>query len=251
MCLSEGRCFIQEQQTQQPKPVPAQLIQVLILNPLPALLPFPVPFLIPNTASLLVLIPVQISNPSVVTCERRGCQSPGTNTNTARSREAPSRSQHHFSPGPVPAHPLLWPGPKGHLVQLGDGGHCKTDPAPVPGLCAGRETGQSSSRSPSPGTGRTSSPSTGMLHPRGVGRLGPGLMLILLLGLSSSKVLLFCCPDRRQPRACRAEGRRCWGPCLRRCPTAGSRASQGGALPSLVASKLPAKGGFGRGTRCS
>lgn len=52
-------------------------------------------------------------------------------------------------------------------------------------------------------------------------------MLILSLGLSSYKGLLFRCPDPSRPRACRAEGRRCWGPCLRRCPTAGSRASRG------------------------
>lgn len=126
-------------------------------------------------------------------------------------------------------------------------------------LCAGRETRQSSSRDPAPRVGEDMQPPALSMFPppppQGEGRLGPGLMLILSLGLSSYKALLFRCPDPSRPRACRAEGRRCWGPCLRRCPTAGSRASRGrggGRLsPPMIASKLPAKGGFGKGTRCS
>ena len=274
MRLFEGRRFIQEkeiqQQSHQPKPVPAWLIQILIPNPLPALLPLLVPFLVPNTTSVLILIPVPISIPNgVYWLDREAARAQEPTQSHCKELGNPIGVSAPFLTGTSSCTFVALVQPKATLGPALPGEADAAKPTPrqtgtlQPGpqslalgqhLCTGRETGQSNSRDPSPRDSEDKQPPVpAVLHPQGGGRLGPGLMLILSLGLSSYKALLFRCPDPSRPRACRAKGRRCWGPCLRRCPTAGSRASRGGGgpLPSLIASKLPAKGGFGRGTRCS
>lgn len=58
------------------------------------------------------------------------------------------------------------------------------------------------------------------------GRQGQGPRLILSRGLSPRRLLLFPTPSPESPEPFGAE---VLGPCLRRCPTAGSRAAGGGS----------------------
>lgn len=120
------------------------LIQILVLIPLPALLPFLVLFLAPNTMSMLVLIPLQISNPNVVFWLNREAARAQEPAQTLQGAGKPHRGLGTISHqdqflhihGSAPVQRDTRP-------SLVDGGHCKTDLAP---LCAG----QGSSRSPSP-----------------------------------------------------------------------------------------------------
>lgn len=196
MRLFEGRRFIQEkeikQQTHQPKPVPAWRIQILTPNPIPALLPLLVPFLVP------VLIPVPISIPSGVywlVREAAGAQEPtesrckelgnpigvsapfltGTGSCTSVALVQPKVTFGPAPPGeadaakPTPSRSRPFPQP------LAPGQH----------LRAGRETEQGGSRDPSPRDREDKQlPAPAALHPQGGGRLGPGLMLIFVPGLT-------------------------------------------------------------------